>query len=100
MRRSHSEPVGVSLRQGRPARFVWRGRLYTVLLVLDRQVIPSSPAAAAETDPPGPDQASGQSQSSGQEVWLVEATPQPAVAASRYELRQDLASGQWTLSRA
>jgi hypothetical protein len=97
MRGNRPEPVGVALRQGRPARFVWRGRLYTVLLVLDRRVTPSpspapapSPAPTEATEPPG----------SGQEVWLVEATAQHAVAASRFELRQDLANGQWTLSRA
>jgi hypothetical protein len=30
------EPVYVWLRAGKPARFVWRGRLYTVLAVLER----------------------------------------------------------------
>jgi hypothetical protein len=88
MRGHHPEPVGVSLRHGRPARFVWRGRLYTVLLVLDRRVTPTLPSPAAE------------GQSSDQEVWLVEATPQQADAAAQYELSQDLATGQWTLSRA
>jgi Family of unknown function (DUF6504) len=94
MRGNRPEPVGVSLRQGRPARFVWRGRLYTVLLVLDRRVMPSPARPVTDTEP------AGQSQPAGQEVWLVEATPQHAVAASRFELCQDLANGQWTLSRA
>jgi hypothetical protein len=90
MRRIGGEPVEVWLRHGRPARFVWRGRLYTVLFVLDRRL--NAPQSA--TSPPD-----NEDQPSGQEFWLVEATPQQAVAASRYELSQDLATGRWTLSR-
>ena len=36
MRGIRGEPVEVWLRDGRPARFVWRGRMYTVMFVLDR----------------------------------------------------------------
>ena len=46
MRGIRGEPAGVWLRDGRPARFVWRGRMYTVMFVLDRQLSPG--AAPAE----------------------------------------------------
>ena len=34
------EPVEVWLRDGRPARFVWRGRMHTVMFVLERPQVP------------------------------------------------------------
>ncbi len=92
MRNIRGEPVDVWLRNGRPARFVWRGRLHTVLFVLDRRTAPPPPPTEpdpAEPDPDGP----------GLEFWVVEATAQPAVAATRYELCHDLATDRWTLSR-
>jgi hypothetical protein len=90
MRRIRGEPVEVWLRHGRPARFVWRGRLYTVLFVLDRRVSP----------PPQPSSPPEEgSQPAGQESWLVDATPQQAIAAARYELTHDLGTGRWTLAR-
>jgi hypothetical protein len=90
MRQIRGEPVEVWLRHGRPARFVWRGRLYTVLFVLDRRTAPPPPPAA----PPDPGQ-----ENPGLEFWLVEATAQPGVAPTRYELRRDLLTGRWTLAR-
>lgn len=80
---SSSEPVDVWLRDGRPARFVWRGRMHTVLFIRDMR------SPAAESDPPAV----------GQEFWLVEATAQRSVPASTYQLSHDLATGRWTLSR-
>ncbi len=82
MRGIGAEPAEVWLRDGRPARFIWRGRMHTVLLVLDRRS-----AAGDET-------AAGRA-----EVWLVEATAQRSVPPTRYELRHDPASDRWTLSR-
>jgi hypothetical protein len=90
MRSIRGEPVEVWLRHGRPARFVWRGRLHTVLFVLDRRSAPAPPPAA----PPEPGE-----EGTGLEFWVVEATAQPAVAATRYELCHDLATNRWTLSR-
>jgi hypothetical protein len=87
MRSIRGEPVEVWLRHGRPARFVWRGRLYTVLFVLDRRTGPPPPPATPDPESPG------------LEFWVLEATAQPAVAATRYELCHDLSTGQWTLSR-
>ncbi len=80
MRGIRGEPVGVWLRDGRPARFVWRGRMYTVMFVLDR------------TDAVEP-------AASGRECWRVEATPERTVPPTRYELCHDLAADSWLLTR-
>jgi hypothetical protein len=90
MRRIRGEPVEVWLRHGRPARFVWRGRLYVVLFVHDHRTGspgPASPAAPGQDAPPAP------------EHWRVEATAQQADTAAIYELVHDLVTGAWTLSR-
>lgn len=96
MRGIRGEPVEVWLRNGRPARFVWRGRMYTVMFVLDRQVTPV--ATPADPDPA----ASGiaDSGTGGSECWRIEATPERSVPSATYELCRDLASGRWRLSRS
>jgi len=88
MRRIRGEPVEVWLRHGRPARFVWRGRLYVVLFVLDRH-----------GGNPGPTD-SGSDQPLSPEYWLVEATAQRAITAAHFELCHDFETGHWTLSRS
>jgi hypothetical protein len=124
MRGIRGEPVEVWLRNGRPARFVWRGRMHTVIFVLERQVRPA--ATAADPGPSGPassgsatsdaatssaaasgqessgQESSGQESSgtAGSECWRVEATPGRSVPPATYELCRDLASGRWLLSRA
>jgi Domain of unknown function (DUF6504) len=95
MRGIRGEPVEVWLRNERPARFVWRGRLHTVIFVLDRQVTPA--AAPADVDPATSSAAS--SSTGGSECWRVEATPARSVPPATYELCRDLASGRWLLSR-
>ncbi len=83
------EPVDVWLRDGTPARFVWRGRRYTVMFVLDRQSRPAeTPVIPAET-----------AASTGSECWQVEATPERALPPATYELCHDLAADRWSLSR-
>jgi len=82
MRGIRGEPVGVWLRHGRPARFVWRGRMYTVMFVLDRQATDAAEPAAG-----------------GRECWRVEATPERTVPPTRYELCHDLAADSWLLTR-
>jgi Family of unknown function (DUF6504) len=101
MRGIRGEPVEVWLRNERPARFVWRGRLHTVIFVLDRQVTPAAPPA--DVDPATGGTASSETASSatgGSECWRVEATPARSVPPATYELCRDLASGRWLLSRA
>jgi hypothetical protein len=109
MRGIRGEPAEVWLRSGRPARFVWRGRMYTVIFVLDRQVRPAAtPAdpgasgAATGGAPTSGAPASGEATSgtAGSECWRVEATPGRSVPPATYELCRDLASGRWLLSRA
>jgi Family of unknown function (DUF6504) len=87
MRRIRGEPVEVWLRHGRPARFVWRGRLYVVLFVLDRRGGRPGAAGSAGEEPLSP------------EYWLVEATAQQATTAATFELCHDYETGRWTLSR-
>jgi hypothetical protein len=74
------EPVEVWLRHDRPARFVWRGRMYTVLFVLDKRTLAG----------PGEQNC---------ECWQVEATPVRAVPATTFELCYDAAAKRWSLSR-
>jgi len=84
------EPVEVWLRDGKPARFVWRGRLYTVLAVLARWTAGRERAAG----PQGP------ASPAGREFWRVEASPGKNVPSAVYELRHDEASDRWLLSRS
>jgi len=94
MSRVYGEPVNVQARDdGRPARFVWRGRLYTVRAILEHWVINrewwQDPEASG---PSGPEP--GQPEL---EFWRVEAAPGQGMAAGVYELRRDVATGAWTL---
>lgn len=76
MRGIRGEPADVWLRHGKPARFVWRGRMYTVLLVLDQSA--DEPVS---------------------ECWTVEATPERGVPPVTYELCHDTGADRWTLVR-
>jgi Family of unknown function (DUF6504) len=124
MRGIRGEPVEVWLRSGRPARFVWRGRMHTVIFVLERQVRPAAtpadpgPSGPASSGPAASGPAASGSESSGaessgaessgpessstagSECWRVEATPGRSVPPATYELCRDLESGRWLLSRA
>jgi Family of unknown function (DUF6504) len=104
MRGIRGEPVEVWLRSGRPARFVWRGRMHTVIFVLERQVRPAAtPADPGPSDPATSGSATSGSATSGtagSECWRVEATPGRSVPPATYELCRDLESGRWLLSRA
>jgi hypothetical protein len=88
MRAIRGEPVEVWLRHGRPARFVWRGRMFTVMLVLDRRLTPGAMPADPDDSPPAEC-----------ECWRVEATPERSVPPSTYELCHDGATDRWLLSR-
>ena len=90
MSRSYAEPVDVGVSDGRPARFVWRGRLYTVLGVLDHWVISREWWKQQNPDLDTPAE---------REFWRVEAAPGVSARAGTYELRHDLATGQWILAR-
>lgn len=83
------EPADVWLTDGRPARFVWRGRLYTVLSVIER---PSSEPGQGVSGGPEYPQAQWR-------CWRVTASPGKNVPAMAYQLCHDPAADRWLLSR-
>jgi hypothetical protein len=88
MSRLYGEPVNVQARDdGRPARFVWRGRLYTVGAILEHWVINREWWQDPEAEPGQPEL----------EFWRVEASPGQGMTAGVYELRRDAATDAWTL---
>lgn len=90
--RVYGEPVNVQARDdGRPARFVWRGRLYTVRAILEHWVINREWWQEPE-GPEGPEP--GQP---ALEFWRVEASAGQGMTAEVYELRRDAATDAWTL---
>jgi hypothetical protein len=99
MNRVYGEPVGVRAREdGRPTRFVWRGRLYTVRAILEHWVINRewwrAPGAAGERSE-GPIR--GEWVRPELEFWRVEASSGPGMTAGIYELRREAATDAWTL---
>ncbi len=89
MSKVYGEPVDVWVQDGRPARFVWRGRLYTVLGVLDHWVV------SREWWRHGP----GPGAPSEREFWRVDASPGQGAPPAAYELRRDAATSGWLLAR-
>jgi Family of unknown function (DUF6504) len=90
MDRVYGEPVNVQARDdGRPARFVWRGRLYTVDAILEYWVINRErwQDPGAGSDPEQPELV----------FWRVEASPGQGMAVEVCELRKQTATGAWTL---
>lgn len=98
MARVYSEPVEVQTREdGRPARFVWRSRVYTVLGVQEHWVVNKDWWRQTAPVPARPEL----------QFWRVEATPgsghrsgrkgRAAPPGGSYELRRDVADGAWTL---
>jgi hypothetical protein len=80
-------PVQVETREdGRPVRFVWRDRLYTVRAVVEHWVSSSY----RSQDPTGK---TGQPD----EFWRVQAAPGSGLKEMVYELRREAATGAWTL---
>jgi Family of unknown function (DUF6504) len=108
MNRVYGEPVKVQARaDGRPLRFVWRSRLYTVRAIFEHWVInrewwrardDSGGPAPPRPDPgparPAPDLGPGQPEL---EFWRVEAAPGPGMTPGVFELRRETATGAWTL---
>jgi hypothetical protein len=90
MGRVYGEPVEVQTRaDGRPTRFVWRGRLYAVRSITGHWVV--NREWWTESDP-----ALAQPEL---EFWRVEATTGRTFLTGVYELRRDVAAGTWTLRR-
>jgi len=84
------EPAQIQLNDGRPARFVWRGRLYTVLSIIRR---PSEAVAGDEHEHDSlPEAVRWQ-------CWRVTASPGKNVPAVAFRLCHDPAADRWLLSR-
>ena len=101
MSRVYGEPVQVQARRdGRPLRFVWRSRLYTVRAILEHWVIdrewwrdrrdPSDPSDPSDSGAPRPGQPE-------LEFWRVEAAPGRGMTPGVFELRRETATGAWSL---
>jgi Family of unknown function (DUF6504) len=90
-----SEPVEVWLIDGRPARFVWRERLYTVLSILERP--------SPEPEPHPPDGHEGERDHNDAPVawrcWKVAASAGRNIPANVYRLCHDAAADRWQLTR-
>ena len=125
MSRVYGEPVDVWVRDGRAARFVWRGRLYPVLRVLENWVVSREwweqqepdrePGGGQDRGEHGREPGGGQGgdldggqggevggkpgEPSELEFWRVEASPGRDVPPATYELRRDAAAGTWLLAR-
>ena len=89
MSRVYGDPVDVWLADGRPVRFVWRGRLYVVRIVLEHWV--ATRDWWRERHPEAED-------TGEREFWRVEASADREIGV--YELRLDTVTDTWMLSRA
>jgi hypothetical protein len=86
----YGEQVDAREGNGRPLRFVWRGRLYTVLGVLEHWVVSREWWQRNNPDTDLPPEC---------EFWRVEATPGGNVPPAVYELRHDFDAERWVLVR-
>jgi hypothetical protein len=90
MSRVYREPVEVQAREdGRPTRFVWRGRLYTVRSILEHWAVNREWWRETDPVPAQPEL----------EYWRVEASAGRGFPAGTYELCRDVAADAWTLRR-
>ncbi|HET9895589.1 MAG TPA: DUF6504 family protein [Streptosporangiaceae bacterium] len=99
MNAGRAEPVQVQLQDGRPTRFVWRERLYTVLAIVER---PGEAAAAAAASEWAQDQDSHDHEPAARrdwQCWRVSASPGKNVPATGFRLCHDAATDRWILTR-
>jgi hypothetical protein len=92
--------VEVWLINGRPARFVWRERLFTVLSILEGP--PAEPAAPARPDGPHEPGESSKGHQAGSTVlrcWRVTAAAVRNIPPSSFQLCHDPAADRWLLTR-
>ena len=93
-----SEPVEVWVIDGRPARFVWRERLYTVLSILERPRPEPQPEPAAHATGEH-EEGSGGARPVAWRCWKVTASAGRNVPANVYRLCLDPATNKWQLTR-
>jgi hypothetical protein len=90
MARVYGEPVDVQTREdGRPTRFVRRGRLYAVREVQEHWVVNRDWWRDSDPVPGRPEL----------QFWRVAASTGAGQPVGVYELRRDAAAGTWTLHR-
>jgi hypothetical protein len=88
MSKLYGEPVNVQARNdGRPVRFVWRGRLYTVRAIIEHWIINREWWQDPQAEPGRPQL----------EFCRVEASSGQGLPPDVYELRRDAATDAWTL---
>ena len=93
MNRVYGEPVEVHARpDGRPVRFAWRSRRYTVQAILEHWV-----TSREWWRDPGEAGEAGEAWGPELEFWRVEAAPGPGVTPGVYELRRQTATSAWTM---
>jgi uncharacterized protein DUF6504 len=93
MNRVYGEPVEVHARpDGRPVRFAWRSRRYTVQAILEHWV-----TSREWWRDPGEAGGAGEAWGPELEFWRVEAAPGPGVTPGVYELRRQTATSAWTM---
>lgn len=85
MSRVYGEPVEVWTRDGVPARFVWRERLFTVTRVLEQWATGGAYR--------------GQGEATQREFWRLQARAGAEAPAAVYELRREVATDDWLLAR-
>lgn len=86
----YGEPIGVTVQDDKPSRFIWRGRVYSVFGVLEHWVVSREWWQRNNPDTETPPE---------REFWRVEATPGSGVPPAVYELRCDTGTGDWLLVR-
>ncbi|HEY1698668.1 MAG TPA: DUF6504 family protein [Trebonia sp.] len=104
MGRVYSERVDVRTGEdGRPARFVWRSRLYTVREVTEHWMVNREwwrePAVLPRTVLPETELRYYMVEASAGQYLSSGAYANGAYANGAYELREDVAAGTWTLCR-
>jgi hypothetical protein len=90
MSRVYGDSVEVHTKEdGRPARFLWRGRLYAVREILEHWVVNREWWRDTDEAPRQPEML----------YWRVEAAAGQGMPSGVYELRGDVSAGTWTLRR-
>jgi len=90
------EPVQVQVHDGRPTRFVWRGRLYTVIAIVER---PGEAAAAAQVSEWAHEPDDHQHRPADWRCWRVSASQGKNAPAVGFRLCHDPKADAWLLSR-
>jgi hypothetical protein len=86
----YGEPIDVTVQDGRPIGFIWRGQPHAVLEVLEHWVVSREWWQRNDPDTDVPPERG---------FWRVEASPHDDVSRAVYELRRDVDTDDWLLVR-